>query len=425
MTSVSPVINPEISSFFSRMAASIKDKWSATNTKLFANISGGDQFSLLALFFLLVLAIGVAVVYFKKIQLLETPGNIARITTAAAAAQTDYDNKNPKRMGLNDYLDTLKKSGVPESHFILTNFYVSTVNATGLFFPAKDGVISPMAVRSAVAAGARAFVIDVWPDLLPGKNFAPIVQTVESGSAWRRISLNYLPLESVLTTLIKESIENTTHPGSSSPVILYLRFRGSPRSSTFQATANILQTTMEPYRLPAAYYNCRNQDKVCAMSMKSLKRKVVVISNTRAAGTNLADYINVGPRDGIKLEYATNDPHGLSDDAKKEIIRKIKTNLAFMAPLPESDSAEANDWSFRDAQEIGIHFCAMNFWNHNKNLDAYMAPSLFGNASFAIKPLPLRYIIETIPDPKYPQDPKWGTGTNSGSPTIPPPIRMP
>ena len=87
--------------------------------------------------------------------------------------------------------------------------------------------------------------------------------------------------------------------------------------------------------------------------------------------------------------------------------------------------AESNKWDVAANQAVGAHFCAMNFWNANDKLKEYMDPSMFGKQSFTIKPVSLRHIVEMLPNPKYPQDPKWGTGPTAGTPTQPPAIRLP
>jgi len=319
-------------------------------------------------------------------------------------------------------LAELKKQGVPDTHLCLTNFYVSTVNATGVFFPAADGVVSPMAARAAVLGGARAFVLDIWPDLSPDANFAPSIQVVESGSLWRRISMNSLPFVSILKALIQEAFE-TDRPGTEDPVFLYLRFRGKPRASTYTATADALRAVLEQYRLDASYNTCRGQDRIFTTPITSLFKKVIIMSNTRATGNALSDYINVGPKDGIKLDWSVNEARGLTQDSKQLAIRNIQQNMSWVAPFSEDPDADANTWDYALSHSIGIHFCGMNFWRNNEKLKSYM--TMFGKQSFALKPESLRYIIEVLPTPRYPQDPGWGTGPTAGTPTIPPSIRMP
>ncbi len=411
----SPTLNPELKTFFSDLFASFKSR---------ARESPVSLIPVVIVVVLVGVGIGLLSYYFTSNRALETPVNIKRLTKEATMAVSGYDFSNPKRKGMRQYLTALKKDGVPDSQLILGNFYISTANAAGVFLPAQDGAVSPMAARAAVLAGARGFVLDIWPDLTPGANFAPILQIVEPGSMWRRISINSLPLASVLQTLMNEAFEVEARPGFEDPVLLYLRFRGKPRASTYTATANVLRATLERYRLESAFNNCRNQDRVFSIPMTNLFKKVVILSNVRAEGNALSDYINVGPRDGYKLEMSPQEVRGLSADAKTDAISKIRQNLTCVAPL--SEEAAANDnYDSTDAQAIGIHMCAMNFMNTNDALKKYMSPTLFGTQSFKIKPSNLRYSIEVLPKPKYPEDPKWGVGAAAGTPTMPPPIRLP
>ena len=413
-------LNPEITSLFSGFKASVANGLTKLSEK-----STNDNFSMITMFAFIALLIGLFVYYFKSSRLFETQYNIQRIAREGTVAQSEYDVANGGRVGIRKYLQTLVQSGIPDAQLVLTNFYVSTVNATGLFFPAVDGVVNPEAARMAVKAGARGFVFDLWPDLSAGAQFSPSVQVVESGSLWRRISINSQPFVSVLKVLIQEALEIQERPGFEDPVFLYLRFRGKPRAATFAATANALRAVLEQYRLDPTFNNRRGQQRLFSTPITALFKKVVIVSNVIAEGNPLSDYINVGPADGIPLEYTANYVKGFSENDRMTAIQKVKQNLTWVAPFSEDPAAEANTLDVPKNQEIGVHFCAMNFWNNNDNLKAYMAPTMFGKQSFAIKPTSLRYIVEMLANPKYPQDPKWGSGQTAGTPTQPPSIRLP
>jgi hypothetical protein len=414
-----PVLNPQITGFISGTKEAIQSKIEALTR------TSTDKFPWLAVLVILAVAIGLIVWYFKKIRLLETQSNITRITKNSYEAQARYTSANQSRKGLRDYLQALSKAGVPAAQLCLTNFTVSTVNAGGIFFPGADGVVSPLAATTAVAAGARGFVFDIWPDLTPGNNYSPIIQIVESGSLWRRTTLNSLSFITILRALIREALEIEERPGHEDPVFLYLRFRGKPRESTYTATAAALRAVIEPYRLESAYNNCRSQDKLFSIPMSSLYSKVVVFSNVRGDQNALGDYINAGPRDGVKLEWGIQEARGISEEARLSTIRGIQQNLTWVAPLSESDEAESNGWNYAASHDIGIQFTAMNFWNNNQRLKEYMDPKLFGTQSFGLKPIAIRYIIEVLPKPGVPQDPGWGSGQTAGSITVPQVIKLP
>jgi hypothetical protein len=391
----------------------------------FKALNDASVFELVAIVALGVLVVAVFIHYLIATYSFETPNNIRRTNQENLSQQKDYDKSAQNRVGLREYLAKLRSQGVPDSHMALTNFYVSTVNAAGLFFPIVDGVASPDAARLAVRAGARAFVFDLWPDLTPGANFGPSVQIVETGSLWRRTSLNSLPFSVVLKPLIQEALELDIRPGASDPVFLYLRFRGKPRASTFTQTANALRDIIEKFRLDASFNHQRAQGTLFSMPIQELLRKVIVFSNVRAEGNALCDYINIGPREGAKLEWLPTEVRSVTDNVKTATIRQIQQNLAWAAPFSEDYTAPANtyDWSFN--QLYGIQFNAMNFWNRNDRLKAYLAPEMFGTQSFALKPAPLRYIVEILPTPKNPKNPHWGSGPTAGSPTLPPGLQLP
>jgi len=415
-----PVLNKEFAEWAEGMANAAKGAFQKSKE----TISDKSGFGWVAAIVLIALVIGLLLWYFRASRKFETPTNISRIGMHILKEQGNVYSNPHGRVGIRSYLQKLKNDGVPDTHLCFTNFYYSTVNASSVFLPALDAIVSPAALKTAYDGGARAFVFDLWPDMTPGANFAPVVQIVEAGSNWRRISMNALPFASCLQTLIQTAYQIGSNPGSEDPLILYLRFRGVPRTSTYTATAQALQATIEPYRLAYPFYNCRGQDDLFKTPIINFFKKVVIASNVRAAGNMLSDYINIGPRDGIKLEWRPNEANGLSIEAKADAIRKIQQNLSFVAPASELPEA-SNNYDSKPSADVGIHCCAMNFWNNNDALKKYMDPALFGKQSFAIKPVPLRYIIETLPPPKYPENPNWGSGTTAGTPVTPPAIRLP
>lgn len=420
MSSNTPVLNPKIGEFFSGLLGRAQDLTASGGS------SPGQSIKVIIAWIVGIGAIITLISWYVNYSgYFETKSNITRISKEATQAQVEYARLNQKRKSLRDYLTRLQSAGVPANQMCLTNFYISTVNATGIFFPSYNGVASTEAARAAVLAGARGFVFDIWPDLTPGANFGPVIQVVEAGSAWRRISLNSLPLSSVLRAIVQEGLQTPLRPGSDDPYFFYLRFRGHTRAATFEATAKVLSATLEQYRLDTSYNNCRAQDRFYTLPITNFFKKVVIFSNTRAAGTTLEDYINVGPRDGINVEVSMEDARALTYGMKADAVHKFKLNETWLAPQSETSAAENNGYDWEAAHELGIHFCAMNFWNRNDRLKKYMDPNAFGTQSFLIKPASLRYVIETIPDPKQPFDPKWGSGATAGTMRDPPAIRLP
>lgn len=430
-----PRINPELTETLTSVGQKLGEGFAKFQSMFGSGSSGGGGISLPGLLMILIIIgsfIGLYVWYAKYRSYFESNSNIERIIKEKTKdVSAYYDNQRDKRIDLPTYLAELKKTGVPDTHLCLTNFYISTANATGIFLPGSDGVASEYAARAAVSAGARAFVFDIWPDLRPGGNFSPVLQIVESGSVWRRISLNSAPFVRVLKTIIHEIFESG-RPGFNDTVVMYLRFRGSPKRQTFDGTLAALQACIEPYRLDASFNNCRGQkgdsNRLFSTFITSLFKKVIVVSNNVAHGHGLNDYINIGPDDGVKIEWSDTEALGLNDQARSKAITDIQQNLAFVAPLSEDPKTDKNNWRFDESMKIGIQYIAMNFTqlpSESENLTDYLDVKKFGRSSYLLKPKSLRYIPMFLNNPKSPENPGWGTGPTAGTPTIPPSIQMP
>ena len=316
---------------------------------------------------------------------------------------------------------------VTEDEKILSNLYVSTVNAAGLYYPTQDGIASVEAGRTAVLAGARGFVFDIWPDLTAGGRFAPVIQFVEEGSKWRRSSLNRLSFATVLRGIVQETLEVPARPGSNDPVFFYLRFRDTPRPATFLGVMNALRAICEQYRLPPSYNACNMQGNVASLKLSELRKKIVVFSNIRTTGTGLDDYINVAPTNGIVVEKSWADVKTTQNDAAARIAMQTDSmaNLLWLAPSSESNMAENNGIDVEIAQTAGVQFVAMNFWNRTTSLAAYMDKGRFGVSSFGMKSREvgrgerLRRTVERIAPPAAPSPSVNVQGMSVGGGTAP------
>jgi hypothetical protein len=407
MLSGRPVLNENITKWLSGLLGSIGT--GDTPTLVTAAV-------LIALF---AMTLGIFIWYFKKQKLLETPYNIQQVVKRERVKADAYVKQSVNRKDLPNYLREVQKQGVPASHMALTNFYVSTVNGAGLFYPAEDGVISPVAAQLAVTAGVRGFVFDIWPDLTPGSNFGPILQVVEQGTLWRRVTLNAMSFATILNTIVNEVFLRTPND----ILYIYLRFRGSPRYSTYEGTMNALRGNLEQYRLDASFNACRGQERLFKTPITQLFGKAIVLSNMKARETPLADYINAAPMEGIRIDWTPRDISALTDTMRGEQKVKIQQNLSVVALPLEDPASENNAWDWKEGHALGVHMAAMNIWKKSANLDAYMAPNMFGTFSYKIKPEPLRFILDIIPPPGQPQDPGWGEGDDAGKLGYVEPIR--
>lgn len=351
---------------------------------------------------------------------LETPTNITRRETAAAIAMGQYETAT--RLSLATTLAKYKQLGESDSALLFTNFWWYTANMGALFYsdmkPLSSTprvVVSPKAVRLALLGGARCFVLDVWPDLTPGDaQYSPIVQTVEAGSAWKRSSFNAVPLAAILSVLMKEAYESGRESTQGDPIMLYLRFQGVPRKATFDYTARVLQSTLQPYRLDAAYNGCRAQQLIPLQPLAMFAGKVIIASNVTATSSVLGDYINIGPQTGLQVEYDPTYAKGLTAEMSKTAIARIQQNISVVAPNDPS-----NGWDISGCAALGLHCLALNFGQlslpagaptYNAVQNNQATEISFNKVSFLLKPVPLRLVPTTIPAPPLPPDFNFNRG---------------
>jgi hypothetical protein len=393
-----------------------------------------NQFPLWAMVLVALVGLACLIVHIKLKGTLVTPQNIRNKASEGYSSAAPIVLAARNRKSLSDYLKDMNITDPKTA--LLTNFYFSTVNATGLFFPANDGVYSPDAVRFAVQGGARAFVLDIWSSMDPARNFQPILHSMEEGSNWRRISMNSMAVETALDAIVSEvyipSISSKTDY-KDDVVLLYFRFHGGLRNATYDSLAQTCAKVLNPYKLDPAFSSCRGNELLFKTPITDFKGKVIVVTNkTRkemeeeymleakeqdATNTKnpLIPYINLCPRDSIPVEIPLNAVDTLG--AKKEYI---KNSIVFVVPSNYSKEATTNNWggALRTCKENGIHCMAMNLFAAEAS-DGYadfLFKDYFATYSYRLKEDPLRILVVEQAAARSTGD--TGVGTNLETPGV-------
>ena len=367
--------------------------------------------------------------YTKVYWTLESPANIRTRLRDFVTKYNIYGDQRSSRRSLLQYLEDLRKTGIPDSHFALTNFYVCAANTAATFTPIRDGIVSPDAVRLALAAGARYLDFTIWSGG-SSTNHAPFIAEMDVGSNWRRLTMNQLSFRAAMDAVEQYGIagpgaaaDTGTTPYARDPLFIMLRFMGNPKPETFDQVADALTNTIEPYRLDFTYYKSRGMDKLYKTPITEFSNKVIIMSNIYPPdGSALSDYINIGPRSTVPLEMTNKDVLSIPQENKAAITTRIQQHLTVVRSSMEEPEGDTNSWDFAPLQALGVHFAAMNFWSQDANLAAYRKPDMFGVNSFKIKPADMRYIIEYVKPPLLPNP---ALNARDGKPKAPPGIIMP
>lgn len=368
-------------------------------------------------------------VYSSIAWVIETPANIRTRLRTFVEKYNVYADRRSSRQGLSAYLDSLRRAGVPDSHFALTNFYVSSANTAATFTPVRDGIVSQEAVKLAIAAGARYLDFTIYPDGRTA-NYRPIVTEMDAGSNWRRLPMNEITFRAAMDAVQQNAIAGPRAsagvyeaPYKDDPLFIMLRFMGAPKLETFDQTADALRETIEPFRLDFTYYKVRGMDKLWKTPITEFRSKVIIISNVYPPeSSTLNDYINIGPRGAVPLEMSIREVGAIPEQNKGALRAKILQNFTITRSVMEEPDSDKNDWDFKKAHDLGIHFAGMNFWNSDDALKEYLNPGNFGVFSFKIKPADMRHIIEYAKPPALPNP---ELNARDGKPIAPPGIVLP
>ena len=411
-----PRLNPAITSFFTEALAKVQ----TTGV-------GGIPFWA---YLLAALIVYLCFHFYTKVYwTLESPANIRTRLRDFVTKYNIYGDQRSSRRSLLQYLEDLRKTGIPDSHFALTNFYVCAANTAATFTPIRDGIVSPDAVRLALAAGARYLDFTIWSGG-SSTNHAPFIAEMDVGSNWRRLTMNQLSFRAAMDAVEQYGIagpgaaaDTGTTPYARDPLFIMLRFMGNPKPETFDQVADALTNTIEPYRLDFTYYKSRGMDKLYKTPITEFSNKVIIMSNIYPPdGSALSDYINIGPRSTVPLEMTNKDVLSIPQENKAAITTRIQQHLTVVRSSMEEPEGDTNSWDFAPLQALGVHFAAMNFWSQDANLAAYRKPDMFGVNSFKIKPADMRYIIEYVKPPLLPNP---ALNARDGKPKAPPGIIMP
>lgn len=367
---------------------------------------GADTFPWKFFFLIVALFIACFAVWISLKEGYETPENIqyllAKRRGTLAAPQEG-------RKGFKEYLKGR------DTH--LNQCAFSTAYMTGCFLPIEGSeyVFSEEAVRLACKGGARAFVLEIWPALDAVGRYRPILQVVEEGSNWRRISMNTLEFELAIQALVDEIYGTKLVPDPAQDtqqdlVVLYLRFRGKPRAETYEGVARALSRHVAPYILDPSFSACRRQKDLVLITLKELQSKIIVVANQTkqelAKAATLYSYINVCVEDPVKTEYTLANFGNLTDDDKRTKKGYIQQAITFLVPTDPF----TNKWNWLTAYQMGIQCIPMNFFDANKGAEYFQMFKTFSYTATAVEGFQNPFAPIVVPGPLQSADPGIGTG---------------
>jgi hypothetical protein len=211
----------------------------------------------------------------------------------------DYDANQVNRKSFAEYLAT---NSIPDST-PMVNFSVATANFGGIFTEDMAlmspwvGSVSPEAARLQVEAGARAIVLDIWPN--PADPASPVVcamvDTTEWSTAnrwrnswglgagvgrysnWQKLTRNTAPVGDVLQSAITAAFNGSPGNQNGDPFFVILKLHGAMTLDYLNLLGTTVKNAIGAYAMPSPWPGTLNQKMLCTAKVSEFMGQAFVI----------------------------------------------------------------------------------------------------------------------------------------------------
>jgi len=349
----------------------------------------------------------------------------------------DYDADQGKRKSLRDYLAA---NSLPDST-AMNKFSVATASFGGIFTEDNTGLnpwigtVSPEAARLQVEAGARAIILDVWPDpntRLPvvcsmmdnqawtiqrwWKNGLGLNKGIGRYSNWNKVTRNTAPVASIIQTALKAAFMSSPGTQNTDPFFLILKLHGGMTVPYLNNLGDLVRNAIGGNAMGADWNRCANQKNICTVAVSQFLSRVFLIVipdinpsynilpnvSTYAAFTPLFLTTRLGeitnaleqlqntmffePNGNTTISAPSQPACGSPTGSQQSLAQ---TGLCIIQPTIGGTTTSNADFYSTDSYDTclksGAQFVALNFFPPNTSdgpLTTFFQPSYFGTYSF-------------------------------------------
>jgi len=266
-------------------------------------------------------------------------------------------------------------------YYVASSAY-SLFPSSYIFDYISDGII-PLAIK----AGARLVELDVYA----GEDDKPVVglKNEKFGYDYAKNSVSF---DSCCVSIANSAFNKVETPLSSDPFILSLVFH-TDKTVVMNACAEILKTTVARYMLGPEYNFHRKN--LATEPIKNLSGKLIIVSGGNTKGTNIDELINLSwsTSNLRRLTFMqASQPHD-----HEELVENNRQHITMVVPDPDPDLKNGNPTILFS---YGCQWNLMNYGSLDSMMELYVGQ--FQQASFVLKPEPLRYKPKTYKTPTLP-----------------------
>jgi hypothetical protein len=367
-------------------------------------------------------------VLFVAITMIGFMNSVLKTPAASQGWSTyNYDSLKTGRGALTDYLASINQTtDVP-----IVKLQIATANFGGIMTEAEgmmnpySGTVSPDAARLQVEAGARAIVMDIWPD--PAAPANPIVAAMLDNqqwwfqnwwantgglgkgtgrySNWRLMTRNTAPVGDVLGAAINAAFNDSNSKQSNDPFFVVLKLHGAMSVPYLNTMGTIVQSALGGHGMETSTWgNAKNASAMgTAQVSQFLNRAFVIVIPDIETGYNILPNINtykdfINQFQNTTLATYTNAieqyPDTMFFDPTNTAAITSDTVKGAMVVIQPSIGGQSTDntnlftgTSYTNCRNTGAQLVAVNLFSPNASdatMTSFMSPTVFGKYSFIL-----------------------------------------
>jgi hypothetical protein len=353
---------------------------------------------------------------------------------ANGAGGRNYDALQGSRRSLQEYCQTV---GLDPNTAPMVSLNVATANF-GSIFTETQSLVNPWtgsvhcdAVRRQVEGGARAVILDIWPD--PADSAHPVVcamldhrewsvqqwwrnnglaKGTSNYSNWNLLTRNKLPAGEVLTAAINAAFSSSPGRQNTDPFFLIVNLHGAMTLTYLNTLGNIIQQSIQGYGMAVEWSHAQQQPKFYNAPISSFMNRVCVIVipdidinlnslpgiNTYAAfvpafmSTKMGEVTNAIQNQPREIAFDVGSIGTISTPTKPNCPAggplKTPAEAGFCVVQPTiggstNDNATAfagSSWT--NCLQSGAQFVGVNMFSSDAVMEQFFDPAYFGTWSF-------------------------------------------
>jgi len=347
-------------------------------------------------------------------------------------ASMDYDANKGSRDSLTNYMAS---KGLDPKTTPMNQFSIATANFGGIFtehigtLQPWIGSVSGDAARRQVEAGARALMLDIWPD--PADPQKPIIASmldtqewslqnlwmkwglskgVGRYSNWQQLTRNTAPVGEIIKPAIAAAFGSSPGPQNSDPFFLILKLHGGMTKEYLNHLGDIVRDAIGGRAMAPEWNKCVNQNAICTATVDQFLSRVfvIVIPDIQPGynslpkihnhtdfipaflATRLGEVANAVERTSNSMSFEPSGRSAVATAAAAACAPAAQKGFCIIQPSIGGWTTD-NSMLFRDQDtygacvDSGAQFVAVNLFSPNKNdgaLSSFFDDSLFGKYSF-------------------------------------------